>query len=177
MFLPKTKAYVGLPRNSKDLGGEPCGVCFGQGCMWKRDRADWARNRPGGRWAACRSCAGMERGISVPRVCWKDLGNVTKETFSPSMRQEMWFSIGPKVGSSVFRPVRSCAQLQSSQVTKNGINTQESGIKRFACLCSWKAGPGCLVTTSNHYRVVKVWLFFRPKMRQLKEALTGLFLY
>lgn len=24
MFLPKTKANIRLPRNSKDLGGEPC---------------------------------------------------------------------------------------------------------------------------------------------------------
>lgn len=34
-----------------------------------------------------------------------------------------------------------------------------------------------LDTASNHYRIVGLWLFFRPKMRQFEEALTGPFLY
>lgn len=120
-FCPKQRQMLRLPRNFKELGGEPCGVCFGQGCLWKRpsrlsSRAG-ARKQTGGR-GGLSAAAGVrgfkeepgERDFS-PEVCWKDLGSANKESFSQYVSQDTQFSSSSAVGNHIFHPIQIWTQL------------------------------------------------------------------
>lgn len=150
----------------------------GWGALWSlfwagmhvEKRAGWAAEMGLGRKVGSL----QERGISVPELSWE---TGPRKPFPLPGERKCDLAVVQKwatVYSGLFKAVCNCNCLKEQ---KNGISTHESGIKRFACLCSWKAGPEYLITTSNHYWIVKEWLLFRPKMRQFKEALTGPFLY
>lgn len=139
------------------LGRDACGK--------KTEQAEQQRKRLGGRWAACRRDFSL-RGFR---------GTGPRERSPLPWERKCDLAVVQKSGQLC---IQACSKLELSlTISKNGISSHESGTKRFAHLCSWKAGPEYLVTASNHYRIVRVWLFFRPKMRQFKEALTGPLLY